>query len=289
MLQIPEQVEDVIDLSQSSRPALGIGLGDALHPGPAVSHGRCPADMVSILDSYCVDRFEVQLLDAAQGRLLSPHYPPSKRYTSSLFEQWQKQAGNSRGPLGSLLSIPPPPAFQLDEEFEPRAQSRANVLPSGYLTRGLAEVACKNAGKRLCAREEWVKACRGERDQNFPYGNEYVALACNVHRLNHPARLLHGSASKNHLDPRLNLTQDEQGSLLRPTGTTERCVSTWGDDMIYDMVGNLDEWIVDVDGTFLGGFYSRATTQGCQASIDSHSPGYLDYSLGTRCCRDISN
>lgn len=289
VLRVPEHDESIIDLSQSSRPALGVGLGEATSYGPQPSRGRCPPDMVVVLNSYCVDRYEVALLDAAQGRLLSPHYPPSKQYTVSLLEQWQRNASKSKGPLGLQLSIPPPPSFQLEEEFEPRAESKAGVLPSGYLTRGLAEVACKNAGKRLCSREEWVRACRGEQDWNFPYGNEYEALACNVHRLSHPASLLHGSASKNHLDPRLNLTQDDQGSLLRVTGATERCVSSWGDDGIYDMVGNLDEWIVDVDGTFLGGFYSRATTQGCQASIDSHAPAYLDYSLGTRCCRDISN
>jgi formylglycine-generating enzyme required for sulfatase activity len=52
------------------------------------------------------------------------------------------------------------------------------------------------------------------------------------------------------------------------------------------MVGNLDEWIEDPEGVFLGGFFSRATTSGCAASIESHSPDYWDYSLGTRCCKD---
>jgi formylglycine-generating enzyme required for sulfatase activity len=53
-----------------------------------------------------------------------------------------------------------------------------------------------------------------------------------------------------------------------------------------DMVGNLDEWVSDPEGVFLGGFYSRATRDGCDSFIDTHAPSYYDYSLGTRCCQD---
>jgi hypothetical protein len=35
----------------------------------------------------------------------------------------------------------------------------------------------------------------------------------------------------------------------------------------------------------LGGFYARATREGCDASVSSHAKSYFDYSLGTRCCR----
>jgi hypothetical protein len=56
--------------------------------------------------------------------------------------------------------------------------------------------------------------------------------------------------------------------------------------VIFDMVGNLDEWIADETGVFVGGFYSRATDKGCDARISNHSPNYYDYSVGTRCCRD---
>jgi hypothetical protein len=51
-------------------------------------------------------------------------------------------------------------------------------------------------------------------------------------------------------------------------------------------VGNLEERVEDETGVFLGGFYARGTQEGCEAKIASHSPFYLDYSLGTRCCRD---
>jgi hypothetical protein len=51
------------------------------------------------------------------------------------------------------------------------------------------------------------------------------------------------------------------------------------------MVGNLDEWVDDPRGAFLGGFYARATSNGCDARVSEHPPEYFDYSLGVRCCR----
>jgi hypothetical protein len=71
---------------------------------------------------------------------------------------------------------------------------------------------------------------------------------------------------------------------LRPTGGTPGCKSQWGDDAVYDMVGNLDEWVDEADGTFVGGFYARSTRNGCESKITAHAPTYLDYSIGARCC-----
>jgi hypothetical protein len=106
-----------------------------------------------------------------------------------------------------------------------------------------------------------------------------------VFREAHPAAILHNDASIGHLDPRLNLVKGPEGPLLRTTGATARCASKWGDDVIYDMVGNLDEWVDDAAGAFHGGFYARATRAGCDARISTHPRAYADYSLGVRCCK----
>lgn len=253
---------------------------------PPAQGRRCPADMVDVAGQFCIDRYEVSLVDAAQGRRLSPHYPPVRGRIQQLYESWQQRQARATTELGRLLAIPAPPRFQLEEPFVPRAVSERGAIPNGYLSRDTAERACQSAGKRLCRRDEWVRACRGDQDMKFPYGPSYRAGVCNVHRDAHPAALLHGSASINHLDPRLPLVQAHDGPLLRPAGATPGCASRWGEDAIFDMVGNLDEWIDDESGVFLGGFYSRANREGCDASISSHAPSYLDYSLGTRCCRD---
>lgn len=287
-LYVESDEEQPVDLSRQWSPAEGVDFGgpSLAAPPPGLARGACSPDMVSVAGAFCIDRFEVSLVDATLGRPLSPHYPPSPTRLSELFERWSARAGQSGGRLDRALPVPAPPAYSLSESFEPRARAEGGVLPAGYLNRHLSELSCTHAGKRLCTREEWVRACRGERGTRFPYGDSYRPGLCNVHRARHPAGLLHGNSSRHHLDPRLGLVEDEDGPLLQRTGTSRECASRWGDDAIYDMVGNLDEWIADPGGAFLGGFFSRGTKEGCDASIDSHDPGYSDYSLGTRCCSD---
>ena len=69
------------------------------------------------------------------------------------------------------------------------------------------------------------------------------------------------------------------------TGETPDCKSEWGSDAIFDMVGNLDEWVDEPKGRFSGGFFSRSTREGCDASVTAHPRAYYDYSLGVRCCK----
>ena len=246
--------------------------------------GRCPGDMVEINRSFCIDRYESSLRDTAQLRTISPYYFPDRQQLRATHQRWLGAASRSSTRLGRSLEVPAPPAYQLEGPFDIRATSERGVTPNGYLNLERAARACQNAGKRLCTKDEWVLACRGEQGRKFPYGDSYVAGRCNVFREAHPAALLHGDASIHHLDPRLNLTQDRGRPLLRRTGETSTCRSEWGNDAVYDMVGNLDEWIDDAEGTFVGGFFSRATKEGCDAAIQSHPAEYFDYSLGTRCC-----
>jgi hypothetical protein len=73
---------------------------------------------------------------------------------------------------------------------------------------------------------------------------------------------------------------------LRLTGATPKCSSPWNGDALYDMVGNVDEWVEGEKApAFVGGFYARSTTKGCEAIVDSHAAIYYDYSTGTRCCK----
>ena len=258
------------------------GTGSAVRPSallPGAPSLRCPPEMVDVRGRFCIDRYEASLVDAKLGRRLSPYYHPTRAQTSASFQDWTQRT------RGEELAVPPPPDFQLSEDFEPRAESRVAVTPSGYLSGSLAEVACHNAGKRLCTLEEWVFACRGEVGRKFPYGDRYEEGRCNVFRETHPGQVLHGDMSTGHLDPRLNLVDGASGPLLRKTGATESCRSAWGSDAAYDMVGNLDEWVDAPVGAFLGGFYSRSTREGCDSKVSTHPRAYFDYSLGVRCCQ----
>ncbi len=228
------------------------------------------------------------MVDHHTGQPLSPYYPPHAGRLERVYRVWQIERHNVGDASARAMPLPPIPEVERSGRFQLRAVSRPGVVPQGYLSHALAERACANAGKRLCTEAEWVTACRGEQNRKFPYGDGFEFGACNVYRFYHPAYVLHGLSFVGHTDPRLNLVV-ERGvePLLHLTGATERCVSRWGDDAVFDMVGNLDEWIDDPTGTFVGGFYARSTREGCEAKISSHSAEYYDYSLGTRCCRNV--
>ena len=256
-------------------------------PSLALNMGRrCPPEMVDVKGSFCIDRWEAVLVDAPSGRELSPYYSPLTERAKKAKAFWETERSNLGSAKSRSLELPPVGDWQLRHSVEPMALSKPGRLPSGYVDGNSAAKACERAGKRLCRTEEWMTACRGEQGRAFPYGDHYEHGACNVFRETHPAVVLHGDASIGHLDPRLNLVEGADGPLLRTTGATPRCASPWGADKIYDMVGNLDEWVEDGDGAFMGGFYARATRAGCEARITAHPKPYADYSLGVRCCRD---
>jgi formylglycine-generating enzyme len=250
----------------------------------AKKSATCPRDMVEIDGELCIDRYEDVLVDNVTGAPLSPHYPPEPDVAGRMHDKWEAERLTVGSETARAMALPPLPDIER-REFKPRAVSKKGVLPQGYVSGKVAEAACVRAGKRLCTLEEWRHACRGEKQTKFPYGDEYVAGMCNVFRSEHPAQILHDNASLGHSDPRLGLAQGSDGPLLRATGATPTCASVWGKDAVYDMVGNRDEWIDDPEGTFVGGFFSRASRDGCDAMVTFHPFDYWDYSLGVRCCR----
>ncbi len=259
--------------------------GESLGPGlPPAQAAACPAEMARV-GSFCIDRWEVHTVDKTTRKVLSPYYPPEPRLLRFVYSFWSAELFQVGSLRARSLALPPVPAHQ-KADFSAMAVSAPGVLPQGYMTYYAAKRACESAGKRLCTEEEWVRACRGSRGTKHPYGPNYRDGACNIFRNIHPAFELHGNSSVGHLDPRLHLVfEDGTRPLLARTGEMDECVSKTSNGTIYDMVGNLDEWIADPDGTFLGGFYSRSTRAGCEAKIEGHSAAYTDYSLGTRCCK----
>ncbi|WP_437288064.1 hypothetical protein [Sorangium sp. So ce406] len=263
--------------------------GEAPAPAPPGAPA-CPADMVAVDGGrFCVDRFEAMLVDGATGQALSPDYPSTPNLLELTLAEWS----TGRRRLGDVharaFPLPLLPGWQRGRATAAVARSRPGARPSGYVTGLVAESACAAAGKRLCSVEEFVTACRGEDDTLYPYGDTFEEGACNVFRAGHPASALHGNASIGHLDPRLNRVRVGREPLLRETGESPRCRSRWGSDAVYDLVGNLDEWVNEPGGAFAGGFYSRSTRAGCEALVTSHPRSYLDYSTGVRCCQDGSS
>jgi formylglycine-generating enzyme len=247
------------------------------------------------LERFCIDRYEAHLV--------------------------------ARGPSGELT---PHPHFQRPEEgVTYEARSEAGALPQAYVSRIEAQAACANAEKRLCSRREWQRACKGRREgtgeaagigmgtgigegalgTTYPYGQRSEPRRCNVEKP-HLLTIRFGAdprrwAYAQFNDPTLN---QEPGFLAR-SGEHAGCV---GDAGVYDLVGNLHEWVSDTadaafrarldsegvhrsfqywspgNGVFMGGFYSThgELGPGCTFTTIAHDPTYHDYSTGFRCCAD---
>jgi hypothetical protein len=250
----------------------------------------CPAEMVQVLD-FCIDRFEIGTVERETSEPLSPFYPPEPRLVANIYQSWILERRLVGPDAARELPLPELPLIQREKaRYAPRAVSRSGIVPQAYLSYHLAKRACENADKRLCSEREWVTACKGRAGRKFPYGDNFDPSRCNVYRHVHPAEVLHGSASYGHRDPRLNLLfEADGGPLLRLTGGSPGCASSWGSDRIYDMVGNIDEWVEAEPPVFVGGFYARSTREGCEAKVGSHAAAYYDYSTGTRCCRSLAS
>ncbi|WP_437334175.1 SUMF1/EgtB/PvdO family nonheme iron enzyme [Sorangium sp. So ce394] len=222
----------------------------------STSSARCPAEMALVEDRVCVDRWEGSLVELTPGgeRPWSPFDPID---------------GNER---------------------RVRAVSWPGVIPQGYISGLQAKRACAASGKRLCRSDEWVSACRGPDETLFPYGASRQHGVCNdderpVHPVAEIAALL-GIKSEEHWTSAMNNPLINQlSNALLPTGERAGCTNGYG---VFDMVGNLHEWVDDPSGTFRGGYFMDTTRngEGCKYATTAHSFGYHDYSTGFRCCMD---
>jgi hypothetical protein len=176
------------------------------------------------------------------------------------------------------------PYSQVHDEHV-RAVSEPGLVPQGYISRNQAEKACVASGKRLCRVQEWQQACRGPENKQWGYGDERVVGRCNDNGKN-PVMSYYG--------PRYNASTmnkpelNQMDGTLAKTGDHKACTNGYG---VYDMVGNLHEWVSDPNGTFYGGYYQDVDTighgAGCGYKTTAHEARYHDYSTGFRCCADM--
>ena len=169
-----------------------------------------------------------------------------------------------------------------------RAIPAKGIKPQVNVSMYQAEAACKNVGKRLCTGAEWMAACRGPKNNVYPYGNEYTKGNCNEARPS-PMHAVFGPAGwGRHDDPRLA----EAENTIEPGGAFPKCVTAYGN---YDMHGNVHEWISDAAkpfdwryGVFVGGYFADAQGNGfgCFYRTTAHVREYHDYSIGFRCCKE---
>ncbi|HEY5923533.1 MAG TPA: SUMF1/EgtB/PvdO family nonheme iron enzyme [Kofleriaceae bacterium] len=231
---------------RTSTPPDAAAVDDA--PIPPADAGPCTADMALVTD-FCIDRYEAALEENVNGT-------------------WQ--AASPYLTVGTR---------------EVRAVPATGIVPQGYISGVEAAAACAASGKRLCTSTEWLTACRGATNFIWPYGNAHIDGACNDNYPGtHPVIDYFGTSmgvfdSEHMNDPGIN----QQPNTVSKGGERTQCISGSG---VYDLHGNLHEWIDDPAGTFRGGFYADGSINGngCLYVTTAHSTAHHDYSTGFRCC-----
>jgi hypothetical protein len=166
-----------------------------------------------------------------------------KRYAKPLF-----------CPEGMILVDLPPgkegrPFFKvcIDKYEYPNTKG---AMPKGNVSYPEARRLCEAQGKRLCTSTEWQWACSGLEGYTYPYGWHFEKDKCNARGVND----------------------------LESTGLRHHCRGKFG---VYDMVGNIFEWVTGPDGNpaLMGGPYSKCQT------VSPGVGGSAKPQTGLRCCK----
>jgi hypothetical protein len=249
--------------SSIAQPIIESSIRDP-EPQPLVL--ECPEEMTQVARAqgfYCIDRWEASLVRVTADRRESIY--PHNRAIDGI-------------------------------EAQVRAVSVAGRRPQGYISGVQAERVCRQSKKRLCEVDEWVIACRGSRLTRYPYGDRRKANVCNDRFKvldHHPVPIIFKKHAPPGADAKLmwHPSWMNDPRLLQlphttvPSGSLEGCTNDYG---VYDMVGNLHEWVDDPAGTFMGGFFMDTfqNGEGCEYRTTGHGFEYHDYSTGFRCCAD---
>ncbi len=227
------------------------GLVSGLVVNDTPARGSCPNGMASVDGRFCVDRYEGSLVEVL--------------------------------PSGQERAYP---FYQGVEGHTVRAVSAPGVKPQAHISERQAMDACRASGKRLCKPQEWRTACMGPEKTTWGYGAQKEDSRCNDHGRS-PIGVIYPQAGRpnwgwNQLnDEKLNQVE----GTLAETGAHSGCTNGYG---VFDMVGNLHEWVDDPAGTFQGGYYqdTHLNGDGCGYRTTAHNAVYHDYSTGFRCCAD---
>jgi hypothetical protein len=159
--------------------------------------------------------------------------------------------------------------------------NQAGVLPMVMVSWYEARRRCQAQNKRLCTESEWTFSCEGPTAQPYPYG---------LRRDRHICRIDHQPFGPNFArlhDPTTVVDESAHLYSALPSGVQPQCVSWAG---VYDMTGNVDEWVVNEDGvpfnsSLKGGWWGPIRAR-CRPSTTAHKESFVYYQIGFRCCAD---
>jgi formylglycine-generating enzyme required for sulfatase activity len=163
-------------------------------------------------------------------------------------------------------------------------------LPANCISSRGAEEYCAFKGKRLCTKEEWRKACRGPANTRYPWGDhswdiEHNWCICNVdsHGDSNCSFHDHGSGTP--------CAQAELSGVINCPGCLYFHSTTSGEcsfNNLFDIIGNVAEWVIDDDGSYVGMGGSFGTgDMAADCDNTSYPSPDIEYdwrNFGIRCC-----
>lgn len=249
----------------TSEPVIdGAVSGDAAMPdacvgsgcGPVVT-GTCPAGMVWISPTTCIDAKEATVNDFLQfaDSLGSACTDPGPTCTA---------CGGKR----CFISNTRNPWHYDNGWYVDGSVGMSLQHPARYVTFAAAKSACAAQGKRLCRGDEWQRACGGPTGLAYPYGGAFQAGTCNS------ASGIVGSPWK--------------------VGEHPQCANA-ATPQLVDMSGNVWEWTSECSGASCelrggsfnvdGSFFPTALSCAGTKSHDQANETFgTDHDFGYRCC-----
>lgn len=233
---------------------------------PLVEYNKpCPEDMVEVKGDFCPEVKQV-----------------CKRWLDT---DTRPTANGGIGPMrcaefseSTCLSKKRVPMHFCINRYE--SQNKEGEFPVVSMSWYEAKASCEGIGKRLCTADEWLFACEGPNVKPYPYGDgmHRDATVCNI--------------DKSPMPPDTPRSQWKDHYKGVASGSMPNCV-TWSG--VYDSVGNVDEWVNNVGGSYehapfisgLKGGYWSVVRNRCRPMTNVHSPLHSYYQNGFRCCKDI--
>jgi sulfatase modifying factor 1 len=232
---------------------------------PPTAPSACTQEMVEIKGDYC------PLMEQFCLRPVDPQHVEQDRCAAF-------------APSGRCLATPVHKHYCIDRYEWPNQPGVKPAVDVDWLG---ARERCAGLGKRLCTDAEWTLACEGKERLPYPYGFSRNTEACNIDRpyiIPDDARVA---------DPRTRAEEFARLDQRDPSGARASCVSPYG---VFDMTGNVDEWVVNETGreddkpfvSGLKGGYWGPVRDRCRPMTTDHNPSFRFYQIGFRCCADVS-
>jgi hypothetical protein len=222
--------------------------------------GGCPTDMVEVSGDYC------QVVEQICDEFISEKKDRCAKYRTKV-----RCFGKTRALH-----------FCVDRYEYP---NQLGVKPTVAVTWDEARELCATEGKRLCTADEWTQACEGPEHAPYAYGFVRNGEACN-----HDKQYIIPDDNA-YQNPQTRQKEVERVSQSEPSGSRPGCVSSYG---VYDMTGNVDEWVLNEAGNENGPEYQSGLKGGywgpvrnrCRPATTDHNRWHHGYQIGFRCCAD---